>query len=416
MKIKFTLIMCLLFAKVSFSQTLPGLFNLSSGNYTFTTWAAATGAGTFPANMKIHFTNDPSAASANFLVEGNTDYTCGYNLTARNRVNGRDAEGFSFVATSSAQYDNCASGTAASTRFVGAAIVGLNTTGRSNITVSWLGKLYAAGDGTPTPREMAMKLQYRVGATGNYTDVVDVSANPVLFSSLGRVANETATITGTLPAACNNKAEVYVRWIYAQIAANSGGTRPELGIGNIQISGQAVAPLTLKHFSGTVDANKVSLTWETINELNVSHFEIEKSTDAQNFSFVGKLAANNTGAENSYTYTDIATGKTSFYRLRIVDKDGSYKYSGIVKVDANEKGSIKLFPNPVTTSVTVTHAQATNNSVIKIVAADGRTVLEKNIQTGSTTNAIDVSKLVAGKYILLVQNANGVQNAGFMKL
>jgi hypothetical protein len=80
--------------------THPTPFDLSSTDYTFNNWPAASAVGSFPSNMVLHWGNvnvtDPSLAQVN----ATQDYVWGYNYTAQSRINGLTANGLSFINTS----------------------------------------------------------------------------------------------------------------------------------------------------------------------------------------------------------------------------------------------------------------------------------------------------------------------------
>ena len=251
----------LLIAVNAGAQTNPTAYDLSSGNYIFHTWAATSPAGTYPPNMAFHFINDPSGGGFNSLANGNADYNCAYNLGSRNRFNGQNANGIGIIATSSAQYNNCASGTAASTRFTGAVVLALNSTGKTGISVSWTGRTISAGDGAPTPRSFALKLQYRLGTSGNY---IDVPAAPEYNSG---AAGNSGIRTANLPAACDNRADLFIRWLYYQTAANDGGSRPELALDDISV-GTADAPnnLGFDYSNATTPALQPPFVSGTLND------------------------------------------------------------------------------------------------------------------------------------------------------
>jgi hypothetical protein len=242
---KFYLCFLLLLSIKAFTQTNPAVFDLSSGNYSFTSWSSSAAAGTYPPNMIFHFTNDPTGGSYNPNANGTANFTCAYNLGSRNRVNGQNANGFSFIATSSAQYDNCSSGSAASTRFMGAAVLGLNSTGRTNIQVSWTGRTLIIAD---DDRVMGVRLQYRTTTSGNWTDV----PGPVQYSSTATTGSA-AVPTATLPAACENQASLFLRWVYISISG-SNGTRPQIGVDEISVTSASGANNLSFAYSNTTTA------------------------------------------------------------------------------------------------------------------------------------------------------------------
>ncbi len=244
-------------------QPIP--FNLGSGNFTFSHWAPTSPANTYPANMMFYFSTDPSAASYDSTAPGTMPWDCAYNLTSRNRITGGGDSGIFFLATSSPLWDNCASGTASNTRFVGSAVAALNATGRENIMVTFKAQTATPGDGGggTNPRVFRIRLQYRLDTTSNFINVPGAS-----FYTTSPVAGDSAIITSTLPAVCNNQPLVQVRWVYYQIASGAGGSRPRVRLDDISItsSPQAGPGLPIYPISALkgVNANGVA------DSLNVS--------------------------------------------------------------------------------------------------------------------------------------------------
>ena len=195
-----------------FSQTNPALFDLSTGSYSFSSWASTSPAGTYPANMIFHrvttFT-DPT-----LTTEMTQDYTSGYGVTSGARVNGLGANGFSFFN----------SGSTAGQGYLGTAVLGLNATGRQNIQVS-----FTAGTILTGARPYAIRLQYKIGS-GLWTDV----PGPVEYIP-GTAGSSQVFGPTSLPSDCNNQSAVYVRWKY-YYSGTVTGTRPELRVDEISVS------------------------------------------------------------------------------------------------------------------------------------------------------------------------------------
>jgi hypothetical protein len=183
----------------------------------------------------------------------------------------------------------------------------------------------------------------------------------------------------------------------------------------VAFSPLASTPLSLNGFSGSVVNNHTVLNWSTVNENNVNGFTIEKSFDGQNYSPLSLVNAKN-GTTNTYNYTDaVAISKLTYYRLKMTDKDGSFKYSNVVAVNGKSSVHLEVFPNPASSTMLISHPQADAKAVVKIVAADGRTVASYNVQQGATQSSIDVSKLPAGNYVAVFEGANGSSSATFVK-
>src|SRR5690606_24673273 len=104
----------------------------------------------------------------------------------------------------------------------------------------------------------------------------------------------------------------------------------------------------------------VLLTWSTASEVKVSRFEIErKKSESSEWEKVETVRANgNASSVSSYAFTDFfpfTTHNSLYYRLRIVDNDGSFEYSKVVSVNREQqvKQSLAVYPNPFSNHVNV---------------------------------------------------------------
>jgi hypothetical protein len=101
-------------------------------------------------------------------------------------------------------------------------------------------------------------------------------------------------------------------------------------------------------------SNNVLLQWKVSTEVDVLKYEIEMARgntelQAGNFIKMGEVAGlgNNTGTR-TYTFTDAETDKFGprFYRLKIINLDGSFTYSPIRSVVFDDPVQWKIYPNP----------------------------------------------------------------------
>jgi len=97
--------------------------------------------------------------------------------------------------------------------------------------------------------------------------------------------------------------------------------------------GGIILPVNIISLTAQLQGAAVALAWTSLNELNVAYYEVEHSGDARSFISMGRVAALNNGMPKiDYTFTDEYPGKgDNYYRIKAVDKDGSYKYTNIVK-------------------------------------------------------------------------------------
>ncbi len=177
---------------------------------------------------------------------------------------------------------------------------------------------------------------------------------------------------------------------------------------------QAAVPLSLKSFNGSLINKEVSLVWNTANEVNVDGFAIEKSNDARNFKQIGFVAAKN-AATSTYSFNDVVEAGVYYYRLKMSDKDGSFKYSSVVAVNSKPTTKLDVYPNPVKNTATLTHELAGTKATIKVVSIEGKNVVSQNIQIGATQSTIDVSKLVRGNYLIVFENEGTRTSLQFVK-
>jgi len=188
-------------------------------------------------------------------------------------------------------------------------------------------------------------------------------------------------------------------------------------------------PLDLLSFTGRLqNNNSVLLNWKTENEINTSHFAIERSIDGNRFIGIGNVSANgrnNTGSSFSYSYTDNdAINQSSqrlYYRLKMIDIDGTYKYSNIVSISLPlTTGKLTISPNPVINEVKVTIASpADGRAQWKLMDNVGRIILKgsENVKKGAGNNfTINMNKLSAGTYYLSVTGAGNDQEVKIQKL
>ena len=180
----------------------------------------------------------------------------------------------------------------------------------------------------------------------------------------------------------------------------------------------AVLPLNFINYNiisnGVRNLEKsVENIWATAYEINVSHFNIQRSTNGKNFITIGKVKANNK-SYNEYTFTDeLKTQdqepKTLYYRIVALDNDGKMNYSEVKKLSTiNYKPStINIYPNPANDVVHIESKEAIQQ--LLIIDYLGRTV--KQLKVNSEQLIVDINDLPKGIYLLHITNKlNNVYN------
>ena len=102
------------------------------------------------------------------------------------------------------------------------------------------------------------------------------------------------------------------------------------------------ASATISNFHARLENSLIILEWNTESELNVNHFEIQRSTDKINWLKIGSVKSN-TGTSNTrqyYQFSENAIFKVSTsslnYRLVVVDnQDNREIYSVVASVSGS---------------------------------------------------------------------------------
>jgi hypothetical protein len=168
----------------------------------------------------------------------------------------------------------------------------------------------------------------------------------------------------------------------------------------------ALLPLNLTSFSGSRSSDVNKLHWQTETEINTKHFVVERSYDANSFTAISTVAAKGSGA-NNYNYNDVVkqNGKI-FYRLKMVDNDGRFTYSGLVALTEYTEG-ITVNPNPVKDYAIITINQNLINTKATLTDATGKVM--QRITLAHTATSINLSAYPAGMYLLKLQNGQVVK-------
>jgi hypothetical protein len=171
-------------------------------------------------------------------------------------------------------------------------------------------------------------------------------------------------------------------------------------------------PLTLLQFNGNRNGNAIVLQWQTADEINTSHFIIERSIDGVHFTAIQQVNAYGSLAHN-YSAIDHASlpGKL-YYRLQMTDKDGQATYSHIITINGPDVITINVSPRLITgtSDVKVSYTTARQTACVQVTGMDGKVWLTQPVAMGSTQTTIHTNKLAKGNY-LVVFVTNGLKTA-----
>ncbi len=161
-------------------------------------------------------------------------------------------------------------------------------------------------------------------------------------------------------------------------------------------------PVVLAGFSASKEGAAAVLRWTTTDEANSDRFEIEHSTDARMWSMIGKIAAKqerNIISDYTYIHTNPFTG-INYYRLKMVDQDGSFAYSRVEKVTFPGGATLVLYPNPVSERLFMRPIAAAGTGKAEIYTVAGRRVWSGDMP--ALQEGLDISGLPGGLYLVRV--------------
>lgn len=154
--------------------------------------------------------------------------------------------------------------------------------------------------------------------------------------------------------------------------------------------------------------NKVN--WKTQSEEAGDRFEVERSIDGRSFAQVARVNAKG-AAPAQYTYTDEKPYEgTTFYRLKMVDKDGRTNYSKTVTAEMKANGfMLHAFPNPVNNELTVRVSGGINGKgQVSLADAVGRQIRKFTVDQSGVLK-IPMTDLSNGIYLLQYEDGSNKQ-------
>ncbi|MDX2247123.1 MAG: T9SS type A sorting domain-containing protein [Bacteroidia bacterium] len=171
-----------------------------------------------------------------------------------------------------------------------------------------------------------------------------------------------------------------------------------------------ILPVEILRFEGYNEGRTNILVWETFNESDHSHFEVEKSTDGADYYSIGKLPAKGTGdgvADYQFADQNIETG-SSFYRLKAVDINGNHFYSRVVEVVRKSDGLelLGIMPVPFKDELTLNfHTEYSGRLQIQLIDLTGRVFYtqSKELRAGVHNHTFSTDEIAAGIYLVKIQ-------------
>lgn len=178
-------------------------------------------------------------------------------------------------------------------------------------------------------------------------------------------------------------------------------------------------PLNLLSFKGYADEQQHYLEWTTALEINTAYFDVQRSANGAGYVSLGTLpAAGNSTEPQHYKYLDNKPlPGNNFYRLRMVDADGTTSYSSVVLLHKNEHAAaLWIYPNPAATVLNIQLSEMPHHEVqMEVLDTRARLVLQHTAKNHEALMSLDISRLTPGIYYLRITSGTRSHNLRFVR-
>ncbi|HEX4875638.1 MAG TPA: T9SS type A sorting domain-containing protein [Chitinophagaceae bacterium] len=168
-----------------------------------------------------------------------------------------------------------------------------------------------------------------------------------------------------------------------------------------------ILPVTLLNFDARKQGSQTLVTWQTSQEQNSHHFDVEHSTNGVSFVKIGEVAAaGNTNDLRNYSFIHPNPAKgNNFYRLKMVDIDTRFKQSDIRLVKFDQRILVQVYPNPTAGQVFISSDNGTVLKSVMLYTVDGRLLLQyDNMISGKSIN---LANFTNGTYVVKIIDSEG---------
>lgn len=164
-------------------------------------------------------------------------------------------------------------------------------------------------------------------------------------------------------------------------------------------------PVTFSNYDVKCTDKGALVSWTTATEANSLKFEIQRSTNSNDWKTIDNVAAaGNSNTTRNYQYLDL-NGGVAYYRIRQVDIDGRATYTAIRQTNCTAgQFDVVLYPVPTRDNLTVVIKSGKSvRTELQIMDMSGRTIrrIPAQINSGNNTINLDVSRIPAGQYMLV---------------
>jgi parallel beta-helix repeat protein len=172
-------------------------------------------------------------------------------------------------------------------------------------------------------------------------------------------------------------------------------------------------PLKLLNFTGKLaGSDKIRLNWQSAQEEGLDKYEIEWCSDGRNWQKIGETAGTNTNASVNYSYLHTNLLAVNYYRLKMIDIDGKFTYSLVLRIALAAEQIISVYPNPAKNHVTI-NVPGTKPATFELINNNGDIILRKDLN--ATAALVDISCVSPGVYTVRTIQDGKISNTRLIK-
>ncbi len=180
-------------------------------------------------------------------------------------------------------------------------------------------------------------------------------------------------------------------------------------------------PAKLVDFAGLNKGSYNQLHWVVAEEQQLSRYELERSVDGISYQKVATKQAANSTSMITYTHNDpVGIGVSEYYyRLKVIDIDGSFMYSSIVFIRAVSKTKITVLNNPFRDLIVLQYSTGCDQKISVAMYNSGGALIRRqdyNATAGSGAYTLfGFDNLTAGLYYLKTESGDFMQTFKLVK-
>ncbi len=366
--------------------------------YIFEEWSSQSAAGTSPPNMEfVYFhESDPSDTSS---IAGVTSGA--FDLSSRTRINGLNDEGIGFINTGNSEGNIGYPGTK-----LGGALLYLNTENMNRGFVQ-----FTAGTITPGSRVYHLRLQYRLGEFGTWTDLPDSNGNPIEYQRNANFNHSEIIGPHPLPSTLMGRECLQLMWRYYHTGdrlSQSSGARDFIRLDDIIVSEGEAPSSPITTIEGTGAGNITGNLTVAPNETNGYGINVFPGA-----AYDWTVTNGNILAGQNTPQISVQWGSNGVGTVKVEVTDGSCRrmaeatvnISGISTENFGEVDRVLVFPNPAKDSFQIHLPKDSDARHLWLIDGSGRVVLHEELNAES--EIMIRHNLPAGKYFLQIANDVG---------